>query len=175
MSIIRSKESLQKAALYIANLMVAAAKTAPKGKGIENLDYLIVTDNELQQLADKMNEISKRDNIPFFSRDAGNIMNSELLVLIGSNTKPKNVPNCKFCGFGCAKKPETTPCAVGATDLGIAIGSAVSTASLHKADNRILYSAGFAAIELQWFQNNASHAYGIPISLTEKSPFFDRK
>ena len=175
MSIIKCKESLHKAAIHIAQLMVAAAKTAPKGKGKETLEYLIVSDNDLQVLADKMTEISKRDNIPFLNRDAGNIMQSELIVLIGSNTDPKNVPNCNFCGFGCDKKPVTTPCAVGATDLGIAIGSAVSTAMLHKADNRIMYSAGIASLELNWFGDNISHAYGIPISLTEKSPFFDRK
>lgn len=175
MSIIKSEESLNKAALQIAELMIAAAKTAPKGMGTETLEYLIVTDNDIDTLAKKMNEISTRDNIAFFSRDAGNILQSNIVILIGNNTDPKNVPNCNFCGFGCAKKPKTTPCAVGATDLGIAIGSAVSTTTMHKADNRIMYSAGIAALELNWFSKKVRHAYGIPISLTEKSPFFDRK
>mgnify|MGYP001179671170 CR=1 FL=1 len=175
MSIIDSKNSSPEAAIQIANLMIAAAKTAPKGKGIETLEYLIITETDLQVLSKKMNEISARDNISFLSRDATNILQSELVVIIGNSTEPKNVPNCNNCGFGCANKPETTPCAVGTVDLGIAIGSAVDTAMLHKADNRIMYSAGIAVLELGWFTKKVKHAYGIPISLTEKSPFFDRK
>jgi len=175
MSIIRSNESLHNTAMTIAQLMVAAAKTAPKGKGKETLEYIIASENELKTLADKMNEIANRDNIAFLSRDAGNIMQSALVILIGSSNEPKNVPNCKNCGFGCDKKPAGTPCAVATTDLGIAIGSAASTAMLHKADNRILYSAGIASLELNWFSDKIAQAYGIPISLTEKSPFFDRK
>ncbi len=175
MSIITDKECLQNAAMHIAELMVAAAKTAPKGRGLDPLEYLIISDKDIEILACKMSEMSERDHISFLHRDAGNIRQSNIVILIGSNTNPKNVPNCRFCGFGCDKKPETTPCAIGAVDLGIAISSAANTAMLHKADNRILYSAGVAALELDWFKKQIKHAYGIPISLTAKSPFFDRK
>lgn len=175
MSIISEKEILNQAAMDIAHLMIAAAKTAPKAKGIENMEYLILYGAEKEILSEKMKEISARDSIPFFTRDAENIMQSELVVFIGSNNNPKNIPSCSICGYSCKDKPDNIPCAVGATDLGIAIGSAVSTAMLHKADSRIMYSAGIAILELGWFSENIKQAYGIPISLKAKNPFFDRK
>jgi len=58
-------------------------------------------------------------------------------------------------------------------DLGIAVGSAVKTASFHNVDNRIMYRAGIAAKSLGMIESNI--AYGIPLSATGKNIFFDRK
>jgi uncharacterized ferredoxin-like protein len=60
------------------------------------------------------------------------------------------------------------------TDLGIAIGSAVKTASLFNLDNRVMYTAGVAARSLGWMEG-CSVAYGIPVSVTGKNIFFDRQ
>jgi uncharacterized ferredoxin-like protein len=56
--------------------------------------------------------------------------------------------------------------------MGIAIGSAVKTASLHNADNRIMYRLGVVAREaglVDW-----DFVMGIPLSATGKNIFFDR-
>jgi uncharacterized ferredoxin-like protein len=58
-------------------------------------------------------------------------------------------------------------------DLGIAVGSAVKTASLLNLDNRVMYTAGVAARSLGWV-GECSVAYGIPVSVTGKNIFFDR-
>jgi uncharacterized ferredoxin-like protein len=42
-------------------------------------------------------------------------------------------------------------------------------------DNRILFSAGKAAINLGYFPETATIVYGIPLSVSSKSPFFDRE
>ncbi|HNI42009.1 MAG TPA: ferredoxin domain-containing protein, partial [Methanoregulaceae archaeon] len=64
-------------------------------------------------------------------------------------------------------------CIMKMTDLGIAIGSAAKTASLHNLDNRIMYTAGVAGLSLGWMEG-CSVAYGIPVSVTGKNIFFDR-
>jgi len=65
-------------------------------------------------------------------------------------------------------------CSFNAGDLGIAVGSAASRAADLRLDNRIMYSAGKAAIELGILGEGVSIAYGIPLSVSSKSPFFDR-
>jgi uncharacterized ferredoxin-like protein len=66
-------------------------------------------------------------------------------------------------------------CAFNSGDLGIAIGSAVSRAADLRIDNRVLYSAGKAAVELELLGEDIVLAYGLPLSITGKNPFFDRK
>ena len=59
-------------------------------------------------------------------------------------------------------------------DLGIALGSAVKTASILNIDNRIMYRIGVAAKRLNMLPE-ASIIMGIPLSAKGKSIYFDRK
>ena len=54
-------------------------------------------------------------------------------------------------------------------------GSAAATAADCRMDSRILFSAGRAAISKGLFAENVRQVYGLPIAITGKSPFFDRK
>jgi uncharacterized ferredoxin-like protein len=58
-------------------------------------------------------------------------------------------------------------------DLGIALGSAVKVASNLNIDNRIMYTTGLAAKKLQLLDSDL--IIGIPLSVTGKSPHFDRQ
>jgi uncharacterized ferredoxin-like protein len=89
--------------------------------------------------------------------------------------KPMGVAPCGYCGFAnCAECEKNKGiCAVSTGDLGIAIGSAVSTAALHHVDNRIMFSIGKAALNLDLFEEDVKIAYGIPFSITSKSPFHE--
>lgn len=64
-------------------------------------------------------------------------------------------------------------CAFDDVDLGIAIGSAVSVAADNRIDNRIMYSAGRAAMELEILGKKVINIQGIPLSVSGKNPFFD--
>ena len=64
-------------------------------------------------------------------------------------------------------------CIFKALDLGIAVGSAVKTASLLNVDNRIFYRIGAAARRLNYLPE-ASIIMGIPLSAKGKNPYFDR-
>jgi len=174
MSIKKPEEFLRNAVVDIAENMIIAAKTAPKGRGMERLSYLLITGNELKILSHKMEEISKESNVAFLARDAGNLLKADALVLIGASHNARNVQLCTHCGFSCDKKPDETPCAITMVDMGIAIGSAVTMAAHFHVDNRVMYSIGLAAIELGLFPKEVKSAYGIPLSVSEKNIFFDR-
>lgn len=153
-----------------------AARTAPKGKGKDLLVTAIVTGEHKDILCRKMREIARRDELAFFERDAGNIEGLEVVILLGSRKEPLGIPHCGYCGFAdCNAMLEAGgTCSFNTGDLGIALGSAVSRAADLRLDNRIMYSAGKAAIEAGLLQKGVDIAYGIPLSVTGKSPFFDR-
>ncbi len=66
-------------------------------------------------------------------------------------------------------------CAYISIDIGIALGSAISVAADRRIDNRVMFSIGRAAMELDFFEQEVCQAFGIPLSATGKSPYFDRK
>jgi len=161
-----------------AKEMALAARTAPKGRGRDQLHILILTGKEKDALAGKMKEIGEKEDIPFFRRDSENLLSAPVLLLIGSEITPLEVPHCGYCGLpDCSENRDagTIPCAFSSGDLGIALGSAVALAARNHVDNRIMFSAGKAAIESGLFPPGVRIAHGIPLSATGKNPFFDRK
>ena len=65
-------------------------------------------------------------------------------------------------------------CVFNVTDLGIAVGSAVSVAADHRVDNRVMYSIGIAAREMGIFDDDVRVCWGIPLNASSKSIYFDR-
>lgn len=161
----------------LAQQLCIAARTAPKARGKDLLVTAIVSGADKSRLAETMRIIARRDGVSFFERDADNIDGAPVLVLIGSRREAIGLPHCRFCGFDdCRAMADAGGvCAFNSGDLGIAVGSAVSRAADLRLDNRIMYSAGRAAVELQLLGPEVAIAYGIPLSATGKNPFFDRK
>jgi len=57
--------------LEVANKMMIAARTAPKGKGVDNLVIALVKKEGIKEISDKLKEMAQRENVPaFFQRDA---------------------------------------------------------------------------------------------------------
>lgn len=167
----------QNAIRQVAELMAAAARTAPKGCGIDNLEVRLVDGEEKDALAKEMRRIGNETGVGFFVRDGYNVDHSVIVLLLATRISPISCPNCGYCGYeDCAENLEHDGiCMFNVTDLGIALGSAVSVAAAHKIDNRILFSAGKGAIQLGYFQEGVTIAYGIPLSVSSKSPYFDRE
>ena len=170
-------EMMEDSVLASANLICTAARTAPKGKGKDLLKTIIVTGEEKLNIADKMRDIALRDGLKFFARDAENVDQVPVLVILATRESPLGLPNCGYCGFKDCENLQQAGgiCAFNTGDLGIALGSAVSRAADLRIDNRILFSAGKAAVELGMFGDGIRVAYAIPLSVTGKNPFFDRK
>lgn len=170
-------EAERPALIQAAEQLCIAARTAPKGKGVDLLTTAIVSGQEKEVLCQRMRQIAERDELAFFERDAGNVEGCELIVLVGTRKQPLGLPHCGYCGFAdCgAMTSAGGTCSFNSGDLGIAVGSAASRAADLRLDNRIMYSAGKAALELGLLGSEVAIAYGIPLSATGKSPFFDRK
>lgn len=160
--------------LDVARQMMTAARTAPKGKGVDIIEIAMVTGDDLKVLSDKMVAMVEEHGMKFFLRDAANILQAECVIIIGTREQVQGL-NCGHCGYPtCAGRPEGVPCAVNSVDVGIAIGSACATAADLRVDTRVMFSAGLAAQQLEWLPECRS-VYAIPVSASTKNPFFDRK
>lgn len=170
------KEGERDAALMVADLMVAAAKTAPKGSGKDTVEACILTGEEKDRLADAMRRLGEAFEEEFIIRDAGNVDASHCVVVIGCKSTPFGLNHCHMCGFeNCGEmKKAGANCVFNLTDLGIAIGSAVSIAADHRIDNRVMYSAGKGALQIGCLSKDVKICYGIPLGAEAKSIYFDR-
>lgn len=161
-------------ALDIAQKMVVAARTAPKGKGVDVVECAVVDGDDLETLARTMEAIGQERGHQFFLRDANCVRKSLCVALVGTRTKLQGL-NCGYCGFPtCSEKPQEAPCEVNSVDVGIALGAAVSRAQAFGVDTRIMFSAGLAAQQLGLLGEGVGQVYAIPVSISSKSPFFDR-
>jgi uncharacterized ferredoxin-like protein len=172
-----SLELEKAAALQVAALMATTARTAPKTRGIDNIKTAAIDDEPTRKkLTAKMREIAAKESRPSFARDAGNIENSPAVVVIGVESNPAGL-NCGFCGKPTCEALEDAKgiCAFNSIDLGIATASAAEVAGRLHVDNRVMYSIGRASLELGLLGPKVKQALGIPLSVTGKSPFFDRQ
>lgn len=173
-----------------AHQMMTAARTAPKARGVDIIEIALIEGEELKALADKMVEIGNERNRPSFIRDAGNVLQAECVVVIGTKLQSLGL-NCGHCGFAtCAEReshhsqlsyspsvlggvPEggggsqflEAPCSLNSIDVGIAIGSACATAADLRLDTRVMYSIGVAAEQLGYLGSSYSSSVlgGVPV------------
>ncbi|MDD3840859.1 MAG: DUF2148 domain-containing protein [Clostridia bacterium] len=173
----KSEELEMNSAVRTAERMCAAARTAPKGRGIDNIETAVLTGEDKDELARHMEKVADREDVDFFARDAKNIRDAQAIVLIGTKYKTRGVQYCGLCGYkDCAENAKNGGiCSFDVTDLGIAIGSAVSIAADDRADNRVMFSAGKTAAQLKLLGEDVKLIYGIPIAVRGKNLFFDRK
>lgn len=182
---IESKNGEREAILETAKFMLLAARTAPKTGGIDDVLTLIVHGEEKDNIAGKMEEIAEKRKIEHFKRDAKNVRDSEAVILIGVRGSKSVGLNCAACGYRSCKEFEEAKkelgedffgptCIFKALDLGIALGSAVKTASVLNVDNRVMYRVGTAALKLKLLPE-ATVIMGIPLSAKGKNIYFDRK
>jgi uncharacterized ferredoxin-like protein len=172
-----SLELEKAAAQQVAALMAAAARTAPKTRGIDNVETLAIDDESMRRkLIARMHEIATSEDRPSVARDAGNIGSSPVVVVIGVESNTAGL-NCGFCGKPSCEALEEADgvCAFNSIDLGIATASAAEVAGRFHVDNRVMFSIGRACLDLKLFGPKVKQARGIPLSVTGKNPFFDRQ
>lgn len=188
MPVIEEKQAELEGVLAIARSMAVAARTAPKARGDDAVETLIVYGEKLEQLSAAMRRQGEgRKTEKFFLRDAGNVAAAQAVLLIGLTDlrpkKPNDPLDCGACGFvNCAGflKAESRAgrdfpgpvCMFQSMDLGIALASACSVAARLHVDNRMMFTIGGAARSLGWMK--ALIIIGIPLSCSGKNIFFDR-
>ena len=184
MPILDGKEQERQGIMEVANLMVVSARTAPKSGGRDDILTAVVYGKEIEDMASDMEKIGVERDAEMWGQQAPNVRGADVIVLIGVRGAKPYVTNCGACGYAsCAdfdraeKKRrqdfDGPNCIFKTLDLGIAVGSAVKTASLLNADNRIFYRIGAAAKRLHYMPE-ASMIMGIPLSAMGKNPYFDR-
>ena len=166
----------------VADLMAISARTAPKSAGKDFVSIKIVDGEDIKRLAEEMFKYGEESGKKNFDRDGRNVQNSPCVILIGIKDAEHMGLNCGACGFEtCIERDNALPadtefkgpqCGFRLLDLGIAIGSAVKTASILNVDNRIMYRIGVAARKMGLVEWDV--AMGIPISATGKNIYFDR-
>lgn len=173
----RSSELESAAVKDVACFLAASARTAPKTRGVDNIEVMVIDDAaDRAKLVRKMEELSAKLAKPSMARDAVSIKDSPQILIIGVRSAPAGL-DCGMCGYPSCRELSSSKgvCAYNSIDLGIAAGSAVAMAGDFHIDNRIMYSIGKAALALGFFSESVKQALGIPLSVTGKSPYFDRK
>lgn len=191
MPIFKNSKIENSAVMEAVKLMAVSSRTAPKGGGRDNTSTTILTGKEKNKLAEAMERRQDKKSLlgNIFRRDAECVRKSHAVLLIGvKGSMPKKSRsgaslNCGGCGYeNCGQFMKATKkrgedfsgpnCIFEIIDLGIALGSAVKTASILNIDNRMMYTVGAAAKDLKLL--DADVIIGIPLSATGKNPFFDR-
>lgn len=176
--LINSAAAESAAVLHTAQAMAAAARTAPKTKGVDHMHTLIVTGEELGVLADEMHRLADELGVGFFHRDAECVRKACAVLFIGVENASYGLNGlCRYCHYeNCADmEAHDGACVYPSIDLGIAIGSAVSVAADNRVDCRVMFSVGKGVLSLGWMGEAVTMVMGIPLSVSGKSPFFDRK
>jgi uncharacterized ferredoxin-like protein len=171
--ILNERKTRHEQVIEAVKQMMTAARTAPKGKGMDIIEIIAVLGEDIKTLSDKTHDLGIQNGLNFFLRDAENILSAEAVLLVGTRSQEHGL-NCTYCGYPtCADKPETVPCAINSVDVGIAIGSACATAADLRLDTRVMFSVGFSAQQLNW-PKGCRTVFAIPVSASSKNPFFDR-
>ncbi|MBF8299066.1 MAG: hypothetical protein HW397_115 [Dehalococcoidia bacterium] len=179
-----------------AKMMAASAITAPKSGGQLFLrgsplfiETVIVQDNAtLRELAAWMRARGRERREAIWFRDADLAEKIDCALFIGLRDWYPPVYDCGACGYAtCAEFMEATKdlraasdhlefkgpqCNLRDIDLGIAVGSAAKTASLHNIDCRTQTRVAVAARKLGIIK--ADVAVALSLSLTHKSLGFDK-
>jgi|Deesub1362A_J573_1020465.scaffolds.fasta_scaffold05685_1 uncharacterized ferredoxin-like protein len=162
-----------------AELMALAARTAPKAVGQDFVVIEILEGDDIRRLGQAMIQYGEETGKNNFDRDGENVLRSEAVLLLGLKDGEVIGLDCGACGEPTCLVPNQMEvefrgpqCAIRLLDLGIALGSAVKTASMLNVDNRIMYRIGVLARKLGLI--DADVVMGVPLSASGKNIYFDR-
>ncbi len=160
-------------ALDIAQKMLVAARTAPKGKGVDVVECAVVDGDDLEALACTMEAIGEERGHQFFLRDANCVRQSLCVALVGTREKAQGAQLRPLRFRHLRRAHARRSCEVNSADVGIAPAPPCRAPRLG-VDTRIMFSAGLAAQQLGLLGEGVGQVYAIPVSISSKSPFFDR-
>lgn len=171
--IVDERDCRHESVLEAGRMMMRAARTAPKAKGADLVETVLIDGDDLCRLSEAMMELYERTGRPVYKRDSANILQGEAVMLVGVRHQVMGL-NCGHCGFSsCVEKPLNAPCAMNCYDVGIAVGSACATAAELRVDTRVMFSAGMGAMQMG-LMSGCRSVIAIALSASSKNPFFDR-
>lgn len=178
--VLNERDFADEAVRICAFLMAESARTAPKSKGIDDLEIIYIPKEKVEMIARKMEEFANEDKD--FIRDANSLRKAKGILVLGVKGRKSIGVNCGACGFSSCAEFEKTErkegkfrgpnCAFKLVDLGIALGSAVKMSAILGVDTRIMYRVAIAVKALGIMDCDV--LFAIPIASEGKNPFFDR-
>ncbi len=97
MPILDGTEQERQSVLETANLMVVAARTAPKRGGVDDVFTAVVIGEAIGFRAGDMEKIGAERNVKAWSQQAPGVRDSDAIVLIGVRGPKGYATNCKSC------------------------------------------------------------------------------
>ncbi|MFO8109971.1 MAG: DUF2148 domain-containing protein [Thermoplasmata archaeon] len=170
---------MEKGIKIISDLMTVRARTVPKASGESYMDIALLDDAEREILAEEMYQLSDELNDEDYSK-YGKILeeDAQAVLLISLKEHPPLGLNCRACGFddcdefksvsaqGIFRGPN---CIYRLLDMGMALGSALDTASVHKVKASVMIKAGLAAKNIGL--STANVCIAVPVILKEDRPY----
>ena len=117
--ILNERESRHEHVLHVARQMMTAARTAPKGKGVDIIEIAMVTDGDINILSEMMVKMVAEHGMKFFLRDAENILNAECVLLIGTHEQAQGFELWSLWICHCVSRKEGVPCALNSVDVAL--------------------------------------------------------
>ncbi len=175
--ILNERNTRQERILAAAGQLMTAARTAPKSRGFDNLEICLLVGDQKSRMAEAARAAYQRNGLAFFLRDADSVDRADAVILLGYTPQPLGL-DCGRCGYAtCAERAavnEEIPCSFNEVDLGIAMGSMAAQAADLRLDSRVMYSVASVCGELD-FLPGCRAFMALPISISSKSPFYDRQ
>ena len=84
------------AVMQVAHLMALAARTAPKGRGADHIETVVVSGEDLQQLGEDVISYGEETGQPLYVRDGNCLQKCQALLIIGVKNVPMGLKNCGF-------------------------------------------------------------------------------
>ena len=98
--ILNERDARHEHILQVARQMMTAARTAPKGKGIDIIEVALITDEDIKLLSDKMIAMVEEHGMKFFLRDADNILSAKCVdrnTRTGTRFELRTLRICDMC------------------------------------------------------------------------------
>ena len=105
MAKLASDEAERQAIRIVATMTASSARTAPKARGVDNVQTMLVEGDDIEALARAMQDKAEekpRCLSPAFRRDARNLRSSTYVLLVGVAGEPKKMDqplDCCACGY----------------------------------------------------------------------------
>ena len=107
--IINERETRKEYMLEAAKQIMLAARTAPKGKGVDIIEIITLSDEDIDAVSEELLRLAEETGMKFLIRDSENIQSADAMIVIGTRQAPQGL-NCAYCGYAtCAEKPQETP------------------------------------------------------------------
>ena len=106
--IINERETRKEYMLEAAKQIMLAARTAPKGKGVDIIEIITLSDEDIDAVSEELLRLAEKTGMKFLIRDSENIQSADAMIVIGTRQAPQGL-NCAYCGYATCRFESRQP------------------------------------------------------------------